>query len=220
MICVIDNDFYLTLPVIKGLAIYVTKMMRNSTDNYKLLFCHICPSTDGEYDDREENEKRFDFEMAKYNDMTNNIEASYFPLFIELGEPREYSRESDDIVASVKKAICEEKGWDEYQEDYERHIIFLLDLALEFRNSDPRGLEERRTWLATGVYNELKNKRVILYSSFSDEMQMWESFKGHYVATHPADTLDGIQPLSRAGLNPRTLDIKSGREILEWDGTI
>ncbi len=223
IICIIDNDFYLTLPVIKALVRYRLTAMQDSTDTILFLFFHILPTADEKDEDREavkRDKKRFDKEMEKILKSPNKVEAEYYPVPIKLGEPRDNNIEAETIITSIKETIRKVKNWDVYQESYENHILFLLDLALEFRTSDPSGIEDRRTWIATGIYQKLRGKKVILYSSFSDEREMWEKFRKHYKDAYAEDIPDGINPMSRAGLNPRTFDFRYGKEIFEWDGTI
>ncbi len=221
-ICIIDNDFYLTLPVIKGLVKYRSVFMKESVDKIKIIFCLICPIKKEDellWNNRiNEFNKRYLEEEKEYEKYSDMIIVKYYPLITILNEPRNIELESNDIVTKVNDIICQEDGcednWDDFQEN---HLLYLLDLALEFKKGDAKELEDKRASLGRGIFYILKDKRVKLFSTYSDELDMWNKFQDNYEKAYHVKVPSGMNPMSRSGLNPQQYKYEYGKELLEWD---
>ena len=217
IICIIDNDFYMTLPVIRAIALYRTKVRKDILDSYNIIFYHICPVSN-EDEKIEFNEKkeiyrqRFDDELKDVLSTSELISGSYCELMIELEKSRNINKESKKIVNMINKSLKDK--FEDYNED---NVLFMLDLALEFKASDPKKSEDSKAWLGRGVYRIIENKRVLLFTSYYDELKMWELFKESYEKEYGVKLLVDVIPMSRSGLNPRGFNTYYGKRILEWD---
>ena len=216
IICIIDNDFYLTLPVVKSLKLFHAHLEEVNQQEFRIFFFHVLVTDKNNFmqiKQETDNNKKVFTERIK-ND-SKMVKVQYCPI-IKKVEHRDYQKEAEDLIHRIENTIIKKeniqiKEWETVEKN---QVLYLLDLALEFGDK-----EDDKTVVLLGktMCYELKDKSLMLFSSFSDELRVWNDFQESYKNKYNEVIPSHIKLISRSDLNPRAFNTARGRDILLWN---